>query len=170
MGSAVVEPLPGFPAPPDRAQRADIVAQPRRRRAPRDPKAALIVTFHLAAETQDKAAVRVCVQIPGLARDHGRTARKGHGDRGRQLDPAGGERGEGERRERVVAELDRRQRVEPSGLGGGGKRPGLAPLPRRQRREDAHQRDRAAAATRAMANTIKSAKANVPSHHSCQMP
>ena len=83
----------------------------------------------------------------------------------------GGESGEGERRKRVVAELDRHQAVEPGFFGGQGERRRIAPMPHRQGGKDPHyRRSTPAIATRAMIKTIKNENAKVPCHHSCQMP
>ncbi len=160
MLALIVEPLAGFPAPPHRAQRADVVAQPRRGRAPWNTKASLVVAFDLAAEAENEPPVGIRVKIPGLARHNRRAAWKGDGDRRRQLDPAGGERGEGERRERLVAELDGRHRVEA----------GCLPPRRRMVRLRANRRIGRVAKTRisAPARMIAFAAARCPRHHQNQ--
>ncbi len=138
MLAPVIELAAGLPTTPHRTQRPDVVAQPRCGRAPRDAEAALVVAFDLAAETQHEAPVGVGVQVPGLARHHRRTARERDGDRRRQLDALGRERGKGERRKDVVPELDGHQRVEPHGLRRRAERRRLAPMPHRQHCVDAH--------------------------------
>jgi len=104
--AAVVQLFTGCPAMPDRPQRADVIAQPGRRRAPGNPEAALVVALDLAAEAQHESAVGVGLQVPGLARHHRRAAREGDGNRRRQLDPLGRERSKGKRRKNVMPELD----------------------------------------------------------------
>ena len=138
MFAPVIELFTRLPAAPDRAQRPHIILEPRRRRAPRDAEAAFVVAFDLTPQPEDEPAVRIRLQIPRLAGQHRRAARKGDGDRRRQLDPLGREHSKGERREDVVSELGRHHRIEPGGFrrGRGGSR--FAPAPHRQHREDAH--------------------------------
>ena len=134
----VIELPAGLPAMPDGAQGLDVIAQPRRRRAPRYSEPALVVAFDLAAQPEDEAPVRIRLEIPSLARHDGRAARERHGDRRRQLDPFGRQRRKGERGEDVVPQLDRHQRIEAGALGRHGKRRRVAPVLHRQHREDAH--------------------------------
>ena len=177
MLALIVEPLAGFPAPPHRAQRADVVAQAGRRRTPWNTKASFVMAFDLAAEPEDEPPIRIRVQIPGLARHDRGAAWKRDGDRRRQLDPGGGERGEGERRKRLVAELDRHHRVKAGRLRRGGEWSGFAPIPDRQGGKDPHHRagtmarfSPPPAVARAITRIRNSENHKVPCHHSCQMP
>ena len=92
----------------------------------------------LAAEPEHEPPVRVGLQVPGLARHDRRAAREGDGNRRRQLDPLGRERGKGEWRKDVVIELGGYQRIEAGLLRHRGEGPDLAPMLHRQHRKNAH--------------------------------
>ncbi len=96
------------------------------------------MAFDLAAQTQHETPIRIRVQIPGLTGHDRRAARECHCDRRGQLDPLGRESGKGERRENIVSELDRHQRIEPGSLRRRAERPRFAPVPHRQHRKDTH--------------------------------
>src|SRR5690606_504391 len=76
MLALVRERLAGLPRAPDRAERFDVLAQPRRGPAPRDAEAPLVVTLDLRPETEDEAPARVDLEIPGDVRDDHRASRE----------------------------------------------------------------------------------------------
>ena len=136
--AAVVELFALLPAAPDGTQGLDIVAKPGCGRAPGNAKPALVVASDLAAEPEHEPALRVRLQVPGLARHDRRAAREGDCDRRRQLDPLGRQCRKGERRKDVVRQLGGHQRIEPGFLGDRREPPRLAPMPHRQHRENPH--------------------------------
>src|SRR6185437_2254748 len=74
-----------LPAIPDGPHCAHILAHPWTCRRPREPIAALDMSFHLRAKTQDETAVTELLDRPGAERRYRRAARKGDGDRGTEL-------------------------------------------------------------------------------------
>jgi len=119
-------------------KRPDVIAEPRRGRAPRNAEPTLVVAFDLAAQPEHEPPIRVRLQIPGLARHNRGAARECYGDRGGELDPFGGENRKGERPEHVMPELDGHYCIKSRSLSSGGERPRIAPMPHRQHRKDAH--------------------------------
>ena len=106
-----------LPAAPDRAQRLDVLAQARHRRAPGHAEAPLVVPLHLRAEPEPEAPARLRVQIPGRLGHHHRAARERDADPRRELDALRRDRRERERHERIVRDLGRHHAVEARRLG-----------------------------------------------------
>ena len=90
MRSLVIEGNAVLPAAPDRAHGQHIVSHPRARRVERQAITANDVAAHLAAETQNEAALRKFGQRPRRHRRRGRAAWKGHRHRRRQSNAACG--------------------------------------------------------------------------------
>ncbi len=113
------------PAPPDRAERQDLLAHARERTRPDGAVALLDVGLHLGAEAEDEAPPRQHVQVVGGVRElHGAPRRRDR-DRARNLEPGRVLGRERERQERIVRALEREGAVvaegfDRSGLGGDG--------------------------------------------------
>lgn len=126
--AAVVELFAMFPAGEDGAQRRDIIRHARGGGDPRRAEAAFVVRLDLAAEAEGEAAVGRAVQVPGLVRHHHRAAGEGDHHRGGEFDALGGEGGECQRHEGIVAELVGLEGIEAVLFGGAGKGAAVCPL------------------------------------------
>ena len=120
MLTLVRQPRARLPGVPDRPQRADVIAQPRHRRLPRDAEPALDVRPHLCPEAQDEAPPRGRLQIPGRVRQHQRAAGKGDRHRRSQRDARCRIGGQHQRQKRIMVDLGGPQPGKPALLGGGG--------------------------------------------------
>ena len=103
--AVVIELRAVLPAGPDRAQRADIIAQPRPRRRPAHPVAPLDMALDLRTEAQRKAPLRQPRQTPGAQRRDSRAPRKRDRDGGGEAHTAGRLRRQRQHDERILLRL-----------------------------------------------------------------
>ena len=96
------------------------------------------MTFNLRAKAEDETTVGIGMQVPGLAGQHRRAARKRDDDGRGQFQTLRRQGRQGQRRQRVVAEFDRHDGVEAGGFRPGGGGPGFAPVPQGHHGEYAH--------------------------------
>jgi hypothetical protein len=96
------------------------------------------VALDLGAETEDHAAARGSLEVPGRVGDYGGAPGKRDGDRGAEAHPPRVLRGERERQERVVPGLRRPETVDPQVLGLPGERRHLAEIVDRDRHVELH--------------------------------
>ena len=95
-----------LPRRPDGADGQHQLAHPGRRRRPRHREAPLDVGLDLAPEPEVEASARQRLQVPRLVGEGHRVPGERDGDRGRELEPLGGVRGQHQRQERVVRALE----------------------------------------------------------------
>lgn len=103
---------PLVPAPPDGPQRGHVFSHARVRMRPSFSEAALDVTAHLRAQTENEAPLREQLQVVGLIGADHRVARKSDGDGRCEADPGGGPRGQRQRQKRIVRPLEGEGAVE----------------------------------------------------------
>ena len=112
MLAMIVQRFLGLPGAPDRANRADIVAHARRRRAPGNAVAALVMSLHLRAEPEIEPPPRQFVQIPGRVRRDRGAAGKGDHHGGAELNPFRRHGRRRQRRDRAMRVLQRHDAIE----------------------------------------------------------